>query len=128
MEGALTADWRKKIRKVEPASALLTRILAERRRRWEEGQLHKFKEAGKEPSKDWKAKYQEPIPPDTAKLPELPDGWCWAAVDQLCSEVRNGYASKPDATAGVPMLRISSVRPLALDLEDVRHLSGVADD
>jgi len=128
VEGALTADWRKKHRKVEPASALLTRILAERRRRWEEDQLRRFKDAGKEPPKDWKAKYKEPVAPDTTNLPELPETWCWASVDQLCSEVRNGYSLKPDSITGVPILRISSVRPLVLDLEDIRHLSGVADD
>jgi len=30
----------------------------------------------------------------------------------------------PDATEGTPILRICSVRPLALDLNDVRYLSG----
>ncbi len=44
---------------------LLKRILAERRRRWEEDQLRKFKEKGQEPPKNWKAKYKEPVAPDT---------------------------------------------------------------
>jgi len=83
VEGALTADWRKKHRKVEPAAALLTRVLAERRRRWEEDQLRKFKEAGKEPPKNWRGKYREPVAPDTTNLPLLPDGWCWASGEQL---------------------------------------------
>ena len=56
-------------RDYEPASVLLERILAERRRRWSE--------SGK------KGKYQEPTPPDTSNLPQLPEGWCWASVDQL---------------------------------------------
>lgn len=59
VEGALTAEWRAQHPATEPASALLTRILAERRRRWEEAQLKKFKEAGKAPPKDWKAKYKD---------------------------------------------------------------------
>jgi len=128
VEGALTADWRTKHPNAEPASTLLSRILAERRRRWEQSQLQKFKAAGKDPTKGWKDKYQEPAAPDTTGLPALPGGWCWASLDQLCSEVRNGYSSKPDAETGVPILRISSVRPLALSLDDMRYLSGCAED
>lgn len=96
VEGALTAEWRKQHPDPEPASVLLTRILAERRRRWEEAQLTKFKEAGKPPPKNWKAKYKEPVPPDTTGLPPLPRGWCWATVEQL-SQVSSGQTP-----AGMP--------------------------
>ena len=65
VEGALTADWRTRHPQVEPASELLKRILVERRRRWEEGQLRKFEEVGKAPPKNWKAKYKQPAIPDT---------------------------------------------------------------
>jgi type I restriction enzyme S subunit len=83
VEGGLTVDWRAQHPGTEPASALLQRILAERRSRWEEVQLEKFKAAGREPPKDWKAKYQDPATPDTTNLPTLPQDWCWATVDQL---------------------------------------------
>ena len=46
VEGALTAQWRREHPATETADALLTRILAERRRRWEEAQLKKFEAAG----------------------------------------------------------------------------------
>jgi len=83
VEGALTADWRKAHPDAEPATELLKRILAERRRRWEEDQLKKFKDAGKAPPKDWKEKYREPAAPDTTNLPPLPSGWCWASCEQV---------------------------------------------
>ena len=71
-------------RDYEPASVLLTRILAERRRRWEEAELAKMKAKGKTPKNDkWKAKYKEPVAPDTSDLPDLPEGWCWASLPQL---------------------------------------------
>ncbi len=91
VEGTLTAEWRKLHSEVEPASVLLTRILAERRRRWEKDQIQKFTSAGKQPPKNFKAKYKEPVGPDTANLPELPDGWCWASVAQCSAllQVRN---------------------------------------
>ena len=82
VEGALTADWREQHPDAEPASELLQRILTTRRRRWEEDQLRKFVEKGKKPPKNWKAKYKEPVAPNTADLPALPEGWCWATVAQ----------------------------------------------
>ncbi len=66
----------------ETGAQLLDRILAERRRRWEEKQLAKFKEQGKTPPQDWQDKYPEPVKPDITNLPELPDSWVWASVDQ----------------------------------------------
>lgn len=83
VEGALTAEWRKTHPATEPAPVLLDRILAERRRRWEEAQLQKFKEADKAPPKNWKAKYKEPVAPDVKKHTPLPEKWTWAILDQI---------------------------------------------
>jgi len=81
--GDLTKDWRAQHKDVEPASELLKRIRSERRKRWEESELAKLKAKGKPPTDDkWKAKYKEPDPVDTTGLPELPEGWCWASVDE----------------------------------------------
>jgi len=84
VEGALTAEWRTQNAPAETGAQLLERILTERRARWEAKQLAKFAEQGKAPLKDWKRRYPEPVQPVTADLPELPDGWVWASVDQ-CS-------------------------------------------
>ncbi|QDU66326.1 Type-1 restriction enzyme EcoKI specificity protein [Planctomycetes bacterium Pla86] len=71
-------------RDYEPASVLLERILAERRRRWEEAELEKMLAKGKPPKNDkWKAKYKEPAEPDLHGLPELPEGWCWTSLEQI---------------------------------------------
>ena len=71
-------------RDYEPASGLLKRVVAERRRRWEQTELEKMKARGKPPKDDrWKAKYKEPAASDTTGLPTLPDGWCWATLPQL---------------------------------------------
>ncbi|WP_147692800.1 restriction endonuclease subunit S [Vogesella mureinivorans] len=85
VEGALTAEWRTKNTPSETGAQLLERILLERRARWEAKQLAKFKEQGKTPPKDWQKKYPEPVRPDTADLPELPEGWVWATIDQLAA-------------------------------------------
>jgi type I restriction enzyme S subunit len=88
--GALTAEWRAKHKPTETGAQLLERILTERRARWEAKQLAKFKEQGKTPPKDWQKKYPEPGQPDTTNLPQLPQGWVWASVGQLLSELTSG--------------------------------------
>ena len=67
----------------ESGAQLLTRILKERRARWEAKQLAKFKEQNKAPPKDWQEKYPEPVKPDATHLPELPEGWVWASLSQV---------------------------------------------
>ena len=83
VEGSLTAEVRRRNPPAEPAEEFLKRILVERRRRWEKDQIRKFKEKGKTPPKNWKTRYKEPVAPDTADLPPLPEGWCWGSLDQL---------------------------------------------
>lgn len=94
VEGKLTEQWRKEHPVVEPADQLLKRILAERRAKWEAEELAKMKAKGsvgaKHASPDsWKKKYKEPVGPDTANLPEVPEGWVWASLPQL-GEVSRG--------------------------------------
>jgi type I restriction enzyme, S subunit len=120
---------REEDRRYEPASVLLERILAERRRRWEEAELAKMKAKGTVPKNDnWKAKYVEPAAPDTSELPELPEGWCWSSIDQLSQLVRNGFTKKPGTEGSVRILRISAVRAMSVDFEDCKWLQGSPED
>jgi type I restriction enzyme S subunit len=83
-------------RTCESASVLLERILAERRRRWEEIELAKISAKGSVPKDDtWKSKYIEAVTPDTSELPKLPEGWCWTSVDQLAAHGSNSLTDGP---------------------------------
>lgn len=95
-------------RSYEPASELLARILEERRARW--------KASGK------RGKYKEPIAPDTESLPELPEGWCWATVEQLSWDSSYGISQKciPDGF-GPPVLRIPNVRSGRITLDNLKY-------
>ncbi len=53
-------------RNFESGAQLLERILIERRQKW-----------------NGKGKYNEPDKPDTAKLPQLPNGWIWSTLGQV---------------------------------------------
>jgi len=126
VEGRLTEKWRQEHPPAEPASKLLERILIERRKKWEQDQLAKYTAAGKLPPKNWREAYQEPAAPDTANLPDLPVGWCWATAAQLADATRDityGVIKLgADVTDGVPTLRTSDVRHLRLDLRNVKRV------
>ncbi len=89
VEGKLTEEWRKQNPNVEPAAELLKRILAERRRNWEEIELAKMSAKGKEPKDDrWKERYQELNGIDNG-FPMLPKKWIWCRLGQI-SDVIGG--------------------------------------
>jgi type I restriction enzyme S subunit len=96
------SDW------INTLAQLLARILTERRARWEAKQLAKFAEQGKTPPKDWQNKYPEPVRPNITDLPELPEGWVWASVDQI-GEVTTGFtpstANSDYFGGGVPFFK-----------------------
>ena len=59
-------------RDYEPADRLLDRIITDRRAQWESQEKRR-------------GKYKEPVAPETSNLPDLPDGWVWAALAQLAA-------------------------------------------
>lgn len=128
VEGALTAQWREAQRQrgtpTETGAQLLQRILTERRDRWEAKQLAKFKEHGKTPPKDWQKKYPEPVQPDTTDLPELPEGWVWASVEQL-GDVQLGRQRSPDKLRGISptrYIRAANITEAGIDFSDVLEM------
>jgi type I restriction enzyme S subunit len=97
-------------RDYEPASVLLERLLAERRRRWQEAGGH--------------SKYQDPVTPDTTDLPELPEGWCWTTVDAI-GDVLLGRQRAPQYLTGRwprPYLRVANIKDDAIDFSDVEEM------
>ncbi|MDI1475387.1 restriction endonuclease subunit S [Polyangium sp. y55x31] len=129
--GDLTAAWREKNPDVEPAEVLLQRIRAERRRRWEEAELAKMRAKGKVPGDDrWKEKYEEPEPVDTSELPELPEGWAWATLDELtCMMTSGSRAWSPYYDRGTgTFIMAQNVKPWRLDLTNRQRVDPPADD
>ena len=114
VEGKLTEEWRRKNPPDERGEELLRRILVERRNRWEEEQLAKFNAKGQKPPKNWQQKYKEPVEPNTSELPELPEGWCWATVDQITAGNRTSaygvLKPGPEIPGGIPLVRVGNIR------------------
>lgn len=89
-KGKLTAEWRKAHKgELEPAFALLDKIKQERKK---------------------SGKYKELPLLDSSDLPELPEGWAWTRLEEVCF-VQGGYAfkSKDYQNRGIPLLRISNI-------------------
>jgi type I restriction enzyme, S subunit len=109
--GALTADWRaENAHRLEHGRDLLARILQTRRQTWQ-----------------GRGKYQEPAAPDTSNLPELPEGWVWATVEQT-ARVIGGLtknSKRLEMPLRKPMLRVANVYQNRLDLSEI-HETGVS--
>lgn len=121
---------RREGRDYEPADVLLERILEERRARWEAEELAKLKAKGKEPTDDrWKRRYKEPQAPDTTGLPELPEGWVWASVEQLAGRVEYGTSARSaPEPPGIPVLRMGNIVDGRLVLDDLKYLEPGHED
>ena len=97
-------------RPYEPADQLLTRILTERRKKW-----------------NGKGKYKEPAAPDTSNLPALPEGWTWCMSDAIFSFITSGSRgwAKYYSETGSIFLRIGNLNHenIRLDLTALQHVT-----
>lgn len=107
--GELTRDWREANHPTETGTDLLARIRAEI--------------AIPSTTSRTKRSSASPASFDTKSLPELPEGWAWACLDEIIESLRNGTATVPvKRRTECPILRISAVRPMAVDASDIRYV------
>jgi type I restriction enzyme, S subunit len=87
-------------RRFETGEELLARILAERRKNWH-----------------GRGKYNEPVAPGKTKLPTIPEGWTWTALEAV-SEAVGGFAfsSTKFGKAGFQVVKMANVRMGKIDL------------
>lgn len=115
VSGELTREWREahgtNDPSWEPAEQLLQRILTERRVHW--------KQSGK------KGKYVEPKGPDVTGLPELPEGWTWANLNQLSHFITSGSRGWADyyADEGAVFIRAQDIKTDTLNIQGVAHVA-----
>ncbi|HEY8744139.1 MAG TPA: restriction endonuclease subunit S [Chloroflexota bacterium] len=122
VEGELTAEWRAAHPATETGTELLRRILAERRARWEADQRAKAKN-------QTKTRYWEPAGPDVAKLPELPEGWCWATVKQIAEEIVDcPHSTAKFGTGNMACLDTNSMAPGRILLHKLRYVDKTTFD
>ena len=129
-EGKLTAKWREEnTDKLESPEQLLARIQQEREARYQQqleewkAAVKKWEEQGKEGKKPGKPAKPTRIAQATDEdLSELPVGWVWINYVGICEQIRNGISAKPSGGSGDKMFRISAVRAMEFNLDDIRYL------
>lgn len=100
--GRLTAKWRvENAHRRESGEQLLARILKNRRAIWK-----------------GRGKYQDPTTSDITNLPDLPEGWVWASVEQLSSSEANALCIGPFGSN----LKVEDYRDQGIPLVFVRHI------
>lgn len=130
-EGRLTADWcAQNPDKLENPDALLAQVRKEREARYQtahdewERALADWARGGKKGRKP--AKPKRPVRPEKCELEnlrEVPYGWLYLPFETLAWSIRNGISNKPDGIGSLKTFRISAVRPMAFDLNDVRLIT-----
>ena len=114
----------KSLKDFESGEQLLRRILAERRKNWEESNRK---------SKIGNRKYHEPAAPDTANLPPLPGGWTWAGTEQVTAGIDNAITIGPFGSnlmvkdyrdSGVSLIFVREIRSEKFRRRDTRYVSA----
>ena len=96
----------------EPASVLLERIKAEKERLIKEGKIKRTKRS--------KAACDKPHYPF-----ELPEGWCWTTIEDVCSKIGSGSTPKGSnySKEGIPFFRSQNVQNFGIVLSDIKYIS-----
>ena len=123
--GALTTGWRAANPPAETGADLLRRILAERRVAWECAERARLEAKGTPPrGEGWKARYVEPTTPTVAELPNIPDGWVWASLDQLTTRITSGSRDWGGhyTDHGAALIRAQNIKSDTLIVDDLAHV------
>ncbi|MBR9916756.1 hypothetical protein GYB29_03495 [bacterium] len=113
IQGKLTEGWREQNPNTESASELLKRIKEEK------AQL----------IKDKKIRKEKPLPPITEEeIPfELPEGWVWCRLVEICSKTGSGSTPKGGKAAypssGIKFLRSQNVYDEGLNYDGIVYIS-----
>lgn len=96
----------------EPASVLLERIRAEKERLIKEGKIKKGNKSAKTSDK--------PHYPY-----ELPKGWVWTTVEDVCSKIGSGSTPKGSnySKEGIPFFRSQNVYNSGIVMSDIKYIS-----
>ncbi|MBK7292254.1 MAG: restriction endonuclease subunit S [Holophagaceae bacterium] len=109
----------------ETGEALLSRILVERKSKWEKDQLLRFRGNDRVPKNDkWRSRYPEPSTRNASSLPPLPVGWTWVELGQLTWSVKDGPHYSPNyVTEGIPFISGGNIRPSGVDFSNAKRIS-----
>ena len=99
----------------EPASVLLERIKAEKEQLIKEGKIKRSKKSAKTSD----TPHYENVPF------EVPEGWVWATIEEVCSKIGSGSTPKGSnySEMGIPFFRSQNVYNERLVYDDIKFIS-----
>ena len=99
----------------EPASVLLERIKAEKERLIKEGKIKRSKKTAKTSD----TPHYENVPF------EVPEGWVWTTIGNLCSKIGSGSTPKGSnySSEGILFFRSQNVHNDGIVLDDIKYIS-----
>lgn len=131
VEGSLTQKWREansdKIQ--ETGEQLLTRILTERRERWQQQKRQEFKAKGQKPPKDWQNKYHNP---NAFLVENYPREWFSCDLEALIPSDGIGTKTGPFGSllkkhehlkSGIPVVGIENIQRMKFVFGTKIHIS-----
>lgn len=116
IEGKLTAKWREEHQELisgnNHASKLLKKIQSEKEQLIKEGKIKKIK----------------PLSPisDKEKPFDLPEGWVWGRLGDVCSKIGSGSTPSGSnySAKGIPFFRSQNIHNGGVVYEDIKYISA----
>lgn len=115
--GDLTVKWREKHPPRQMGRENLVFILEDRKTIWERDYSNR--------------RYIDPVPPDSNVLPDLPNGWVWASLQQfafISGGITVDQKRRPENPVEVSYLRVANVQRGYIDLEHVKTINVSEDE
>ena len=99
----------------EPASVLLERIKAEKKRLIKEGKIKRSKKSAKTSD----TPHYENVPF------EIPNSWVWTTIEEICSKIGSGSTPRGSnySANGIPFFRSQNVYNDRLVYDDIKYIS-----
>ena len=128
--GRLTEDWREQHSNRESATELVSRVLAERRREYEDHRRHAQARGERPPKRPDNLQRTDFVLPEALTLHEMPEAWSWVSVRDVVLFAQYGTSVKADSTPdqGMPILRMGNIQDGQIDLTSLKYITRESED
>jgi type I restriction enzyme, S subunit len=123
--GDLTNDSLLKPKSAGSAEEFLENVRFKRFELWKQAEIAKRKgKTSPSTEEKLKAKYPKPREINKTELPEIPEHWSWASLDEICYRLTYGITVRPKYVSdGIPLISAREIRLGQVDLTKANRIS-----